>query len=218
METALATRLELGEPIRCTDGELGELADIVLDPRSQRVTHLVARTPQDMGRKRLVPYELVHVGATENTIRLDCSVADAHRLAQAQEMTYLRMGETAQEDPEWDVGVQDVYPVPHYDAGAFVDYQPDPEPEILQTYDRIPKGHVEIRRESTISTGDGHSAGTLAGVLVQGESVTHLILRRGHFWQRRAVMVPVAEVQSIRTDEVILRRSRRELGDLPRCL
>jgi hypothetical protein len=42
-------RLELGRPIRCSDGEFGELADVVVDPTTKRVTHVVAR-PHKLGR------------------------------------------------------------------------------------------------------------------------------------------------------------------------
>ena len=76
---------------------------------------------------------------------------------------------------------------------------------VLQLYDRIPKGHVEVRRESLVSTADGHSAGTLAGVRVEGRRLTHLVLRRGHFWRRRSVAVPMDAVETLRTDEVIIR-------------
>jgi hypothetical protein len=34
-------RLALGSAVRCADGEAGVLADLVVDPRARRVTHLV---------------------------------------------------------------------------------------------------------------------------------------------------------------------------------
>ena len=211
-----ARRLLLGEPIRCSDGVLGVLADVILEPRSRELTHLVARSDEDFGRKRLIPYQLIRSASDERRISLDCTLEEAHGITQAQEMTYLRIGADSDSDPDWDVGAQDTFPVPHYDAGAFVGYQPDPDPEIMQLYDRIPKGHVEIRRESVISTADGHSAGTLAGVRVQDRRVTDLILRRGHLWRRRSVMLPIDAVDTLRTDEVIVRSSPRELRSLRR--
>src|SRR5437016_6127922 len=152
--TAEVRRLWLGEPIRCSDGVLGDLADIILHPRSREVTHLVARSDGDFGRKRLIPYELIRSVSGEDRISLDCTLGEAHGLTQAQEMNYLRIGAESENDPDWDVGAQDTFPVPHSDAGAFVGYQPDPDPEIMQLYDRIPKGHVEVRRESVVSTPD----------------------------------------------------------------
>ena len=176
----------------------------------------MARSDKDFGRKRLVPYELIRSSSGQDRVSLDCTLEEAHGLTQAQEMTNMRIGAAAESDPDWEVGAQDTFPVPHSDAGAFVGYQPDPDPEIMQLYDRIPKGHVEVRRESVVSTPDGHSAGTLAGVQVEGPRLTHLVLRRGHLWRRRSVMVPIDAVEAMRTDEVVIRRPARQRRDRPR--
>jgi len=66
-------RLELGTPVRCTDRPYGELADVVIDPIANRVTHLVAK-PSGGGSARLVPIELVEAGDDdEDEIRLRCT-------------------------------------------------------------------------------------------------------------------------------------------------
>lgn len=36
-------RLELGGRVDCSDGTFGELADVVIDPTTKRVTHLVVK-------------------------------------------------------------------------------------------------------------------------------------------------------------------------------
>ena len=48
-------RLELGAPVRCTDEELGELADLVIDPVMKRVTHLVVNPRHEHGRHASCP-------------------------------------------------------------------------------------------------------------------------------------------------------------------
>ena len=51
------------------------------------------------------------------------------------------------------------------------------------TYDRVPKGEVEIRRSSAVTSADGHDLGQVDGFLVDGEAhITHFILERGHLW------------------------------------
>jgi sporulation protein YlmC with PRC-barrel domain len=207
----------LGESIRCRDGVLGELADIVVDPNPQRVTHLVVRADGGGRLKRLIPYELVDQAAPGGEISLGCTLADARSLRETQELDYLPGGETGENDPDWDVGVQDMFLVPRNDTSVFVDYQPEAEPEIMHMYDRIPKGHVEVRRESSITTTDGHPLGSLIGVVVEGQKLTHLMLQSGHFWHRHSIMVPMSAVGSLHTDEVTIRSSKRELKKLPRC-
>ena len=71
-------RLDLGKPVHCSDGEFGELADVVIDPTKKRVTHLVVRPHDPDDVTRLVPIELVtSVDETEPGIALRCTVVPA---------------------------------------------------------------------------------------------------------------------------------------------
>ena len=103
-------RLELGKPIRCTDGVFGELADVVIDPIAKRVTHLVAQPSGGHGSARLVPIELVGARGDEDEILLRCTTDDVLGLDHVQEIAYLRLGESPTSDPDWDVGVENVSP------------------------------------------------------------------------------------------------------------
>ena len=110
-------RLELGTPVRCTDDTFGELADVVIDPISKRLTHLVVR-PRDQEEQaaRLVPVELAEGSDEGSEISLHCTVEEANRLEPVREFAYLRLGEAPVEDPDWDVGVEDVLAMPYYEA------------------------------------------------------------------------------------------------------
>src|SRR2546427_656985 len=66
-------RLELGKRARCSDGAERELADLVLDASSRRVTHLVVQPEGNPGDARLVPVELAAAGADEHEISLRCT-------------------------------------------------------------------------------------------------------------------------------------------------
>jgi sporulation protein YlmC with PRC-barrel domain len=71
-------RLELGSAVRCTDAPFGELADVVIDPLSRRVTHLVVQPHRHPAGARLVP-----VGQARDdgsAIALDYSVAEVEAL------------------------------------------------------------------------------------------------------------------------------------------
>src|SRR4051812_5899123 len=93
-------RLELGSEVRCTDAPWGELADIVVDPFSRRVTHLVTRPHDRPEEARLVPVERARDDG--KAIVLDCSVAELEALERMHESAYLRLGEFPVTDPEWD--------------------------------------------------------------------------------------------------------------------
>ena len=91
-------RLELGKPILCTDGEVGELADVVIDPIQRRVTHLVVQPHGNLGPARLVPADLA--GGEGQGISLRCTRAEVDGFPTVRESAYLRTGELPHDDPD----------------------------------------------------------------------------------------------------------------------
>jgi sporulation protein YlmC with PRC-barrel domain len=208
-------RLELGTPVRCTDGTFGELADVVIDPISRRLTHLVVRPGHEQGQARLVPVELAASRDNGSEVTLDCTVDEVTKLEPVHEYAYLRLGESPVEDPEWDVGVEDVLALPYYEADP---YGPSPiyDTNVGMAYDRVPEGEVEIRRASAVASVDGHDLGQVDGFVVDAEGqITHVILERGHLWGRREVTIPIGAVATVETDAVTLSLSKDEVGSLP---
>jgi sporulation protein YlmC with PRC-barrel domain len=214
-------RLELGSPVTCTDGPFGELADVVIDPTKRRLTHLVVEPQGDHGEAKLVPIELVDADGEPPAISIRCSVAEAGRLRPVEEYAYLRLGDTPELEPGWEIGVESVLAEPYYGygGGVGVGYETLPagyDPHVSMTYDRIPKGEVEIRRASEVTSSDGHGLGKVDGFLVdEDDHITHFVLERGHLWGKREVTIPISAVASVHTDAVTLTLTNDEVGDLP---
>ena len=203
-------RLELGGSVRCEDDLLGELADVVIDPTTKRVTHLVVQPHHDIAPARLVPIELAQ-DADGQEISLRCTVEEVRQLAPVREIAYLRLGEFPADDPDWDVGVQDLLAMPYYEPGV------DPvsygaEAGII--YDRVPKGEVEVRRASAVTSADGHHLGHVDGFVVDGDQISHIVLERGHLWGRRDLTIPIGAVAKVETDAVTLSLSKDDVGAL----
>ena len=214
-------RLELGSSVNCTDGPFGELADVVIDPTKRRVTHLVVAPHGDHGKARLVPIELANTAEGESSaIGVRCSLEEAGQLEHVEEYAYIRLGESPDLEPGWDIGVENVLAQPYYGYGTGVGYEPAPaeyDPHVSVTYDRVPKGEVEIRRASEVTSADGHHLGKVDGFLVDDEddAITHFVLERGHLWGRREVTIPINAVTSVHTDAVTLKLTKDEVGELP---
>lgn len=206
-------RLELGTRVDCTDGTFGELADVVIDPLTKRVTHLVVRSEEEPRVERLAPVELAEPrddGSRTATLR--ATIEEVRALPPVQDVAYLQMGDFPLDDPDWDVGIEDVYALPYYPAY-------DLEPGALDytvMYDRIPKGEVEIRRASGVYSADGHHLGHVDGFLVdRGDQITHLVLERGHLWGRREVTIPIGAVTKVETDDLTLSLIKDQVESLP---
>ena len=208
-------RLELDKPVLCEEQEVGMLADLVVDPVAKRVTHLVVKQKHGRGESHLVPIELVEPTEQVGGIALTCSRAELEALPPVEEFAYLRLGEVATKDPDWDVGVSDVLALPYYDSTGLAG-PVDAVGDMGVVYDRVPKGEVEVRRSSRVMSADGHYLGDVDGFLLdEDDHITHFVLERGHLWGRREVTVPIGAVDSVESDVVTLELSKDEVGDLP---
>lgn len=206
-------QLELGTRVDCADQTFGKLVDVVIDPTARRVTHLVVERDRDAWLARLVPVQLAEPGdASGAAVRLRATVEDVRGLPPVHEVSYVRLNGFPVDDPDWDIGVEQVLALPYYPA-----YGLEPTPiDYAVTYDRVPKGEVEIRRASEIVSADGHRLGHVDGFLVdEDELITHVVLEQGPPWERREMAVPVGAVAQVETDEVTLRLTKDEVAALP---
>jgi len=210
-------RLELGKPVRSADRDVvGELADVIIDPIEKRVTHLVLKARHDDDGLQLVPIELAVAGDDAGPeLSLRCGSDEVRRLPNVHDFAYLRLGEAPVSDPDWDVGITDVLAMPYYDS-SFGAYAGQFNENVGVTYDRIPKGEVEIRRSSSVMSADDHYVGDVDGFLVDSDDhITHFVLERGHLWGRREVTIPINLVASVDSDAVKLGVSKDAIGELP---
>jgi sporulation protein YlmC with PRC-barrel domain len=214
-------RLDLGSAVRCTDGLYGELADVIIDPIKRRVTHLVVQPHHRHDLARLVPIERARPGAAADTeISLDYAIAEISALEPLQKAAYLRLGEVPVEDPDWEVGIEDVLALPYYESfapgGLGLTTAPFAvDDHVTEIYDRVPKDKIEIRRASAVISSDEHRLGHVDGFVVDsGELITHLVLEHGHLWGKQEITIPINAVANITTDEVTLSLSKDQVAEL----
>ena len=212
-------RLDFDMPVHCVDSEFGELADVVIDPSRRRVTHLVVQPHDRHDHARLVPIEAADGGDGSGRISLESTAAEISKLEPIQRSAYLRRGESPSANSGWDVGIQEATALPEYGslgpqdlgAGMTLDY----DQHVAVSYHRVPKGCVEIRRESPVNSSDGHHLGHVVGFVVDDhEQITQLVLEHGHLWGKRTVAIPSGAIVRLETDEVVLSLSSDEVGKL----
>ncbi len=83
-------------------------------------------------------------------------------------------------------------------------------------HERIPAGEVVIRRGTPVKAADGQ-VGKVDEFLVdpKDDTITHLVLREGHLWDKRDVTIPVSEIDRIADDAVYLKLERKIIATLP---
>jgi uncharacterized protein YrrD len=196
------------------DGPFGALEDIVIDPSPKRVTHIVVRPHGAIGSSRLVPLGFVQTDLEAAGLSLQCTLSSIRELPGVEDLVSFPM-EPPADEPGWDVGIKDTWANAPYEPGALIDYQPEPSSGMVIAFHRVPKGRIEIRHASAVSTIDGHDAGRLQGVALSGQSIDHLLLRRGHRFWRRDYAVPVGAIEELASDSVVVALSRQQIKALP---
>jgi sporulation protein YlmC with PRC-barrel domain len=194
------TQFTIGAEAHGTDGELGQLKRVVVNPVSKTVTHLLIEPRHRQGLGRLVPLDLVD-GASGEEIRLRCSKAEFDQLDFAEETTFLPGVDDAYAGYE----PGDAYAWPYFGGNASVPV----------TSVAVPIGEVSVRRGDPVHATDG-DIGKVEGLVVEsrGHHVTHVLLQEGHLWGRKEVAIPIESIASVDSG-IRLKISKQEVQSLP---
>jgi hypothetical protein len=211
--TGVDMHITVGMTVELTDGKGGHVAAVVLEPISLKVSHLVVDNGSVASGSRLVPAERI----VSSTGRMQLSLRQEElELCDPVEQT----GVLPQAASDWEVGiVRRAWPaydsVSPFGAGPGASGSCEGPTAIGGTtwiYDRIPAGHVELRRKSSVVGRDYRFVAHLDGLVVDPDlKVTQLVLEKGHLWRHRRPTVPIGEIRRIKTDLVQLSLTRAQL-------
>jgi sporulation protein YlmC with PRC-barrel domain len=207
-------QIRLGTHVCCEGSVIGEVADVVIDPASRRLTHVVVEANDS--EVRLVPASLVAEGEAEgHELVISCTKEEFDGLRSVLEFSYASLDEFPASDGDSDVGVETVISMPLYGAEEFGDYAGEYGSSVGLAYHRIPKGEAEVRRSSPVIAAGGHQIGSACGFVLYDGRVTHVVLERGHLWGTRDITIPIDAVEAIETDELRLSITKEEVSALP---
>jgi hypothetical protein len=84
------------------------------------------------------------------------------------------------------------------------------------SYDRVPAGEVEVRRNETVYATDG-PIGRVHGLVIDPKDrhVTHVLLAEGHLWGEKQVTIPITAVKGGEGDHIRLTLTKDQVRDLP---
>jgi sporulation protein YlmC with PRC-barrel domain len=198
-------RLEPGRKVHCGGAPLGELADVVVDPHSRRITHVVVRPHAAPGVARLAPIDAIEPG--DDALVLRGTPAAFEQLPEVSELAYLRLGEQPVEDPDWEIGVTTVLAMPTI-ASPGLDADLPFDDHIELAYDRVPRGTVELARDASVVDADGRRLGHVESFEIAADGqITDLVVQHRHLWRRRTMTIPVGAIATVDNDLVTLART-----------
>lgn len=187
--------IPLQAEVLCTDGTGGRSVAVLVDPTTLQVTHFAVREKQKPHTQWLVPVDEVDEIA-DDSIRLRCTVNELGQMKNFVVTEYRQV-----EIPRYEGAV-----------GASPVYQP--QTEVLPV-DRelIPEGELAVRPGMAVEATDG-TVGRVHELVSDPSSgqITHLVLREGHPWGKRDVMIPATVVEAVGRDSLHLALDRETIG------
>ncbi len=199
----------IGAEVVGTDGVLGHLIWLALDPLGPSLTHLAVEPVHRAGLARLVPVSLVRDAGPRVRVELDRVTFE--RLEEAEETWFLPYGPSV--DAGF-VGPASAMAWPYFGiAGSATGTGGVASPIIS---DKVPVGEAEVRRGDRVQASDGE-IGRVQGLVVDpaDQHVTHVLLQEGHLWGRKQVAIPIGSVRPRVGDAIGVARTTAEIRDLP---
>lgn len=193
--------LPLNVAVYCLDGLCGRSQAVILDSKTEEVTHLVVKRNHSPHAELLVPVDLVQE-ATTQMIRLNCTKDRLVDLRPFQELEIIKEE------------------IPRYLPDPYLMRLEFPETRWVPVRrESVPPGHVAVHEGARVEATDGR-VGRLDEFLVDPatEQVTHLVMREGHLWGQRDVTIPVSEIDHLQENAVYLRLNKKQLEALPSTL
>ena len=183
--------------VDCTDGRIGRLEDIIINPQVERITHLVVRENDIENTLRLVPEKFVKAADRETVqLRIDKNRFEKMKNYIQEEYIPSNVLLYMADMEDWHMGTP---------AAVFVEHE------------AIPEGRVAVHKGAKVYATDGH-VGRVDEFLVEGRSglVTHLIMVEGHLWGKKDIAIPVTEIDHYEEDgDVQLKIDKNQVEQLP---
>lgn len=200
--------IPLQAKVECTDGICGYSAYVLINPVIDQVTHLVVKADSSPNTEILVPVDLVKE-TLENTIRLGCSKAELEKMTPFVQTEFVE--EKVLDYAGYRGGITGI--------GSYF-YMPYVTSEISVPVtvknQQIPPGELAVHRGTRIEASDGY-VGLVDEFVVNPDNghITHLVMRQGHLWGQKDVIIPISAMEDTDDDTLFLNIDKHQIEALP---
>jgi len=189
--------------VYCTNGSCGKITCVIVNPIKEEITHIVVREKKAPYTEFLVPYGYL-LETTPDKITLRCSQEELAGMEVFFRYRFIMVNTPYMGYPSQGVMA---WPYAIADEEVF---------NLVKTEERIPPGKLAIHRGSHVHATDG-KVGKVDEFLVDPADghITHLVLREGHLWGQKDVVIPVAQIDHLVEDDVHLNIDKNSVESLP---
>lgn len=190
--------IPLNADVECTDGPCGKVTYVIVNPTNQQITHFVIKTKVISPSERLVPIGWINE-TKPDMIQLSCAKSKLSQTDPFKATEFFK------------------YDRPSYLTPSLLWPYILPETMVTTiTREQIPFGELAVGRGAQVEAVDGH-VGQVDEFLVnaEGDHITHLVMREGHLWGKRDVMIPVSAIDHFEQGKVYIKLDKQEIESLP---
>jgi hypothetical protein len=200
--------IPLQAQVECTDGVCGRSLYVLINPVIDEVTHLVVQEISS-DTEYIVPVNDV-TETIAGTIQLRCNRAELEKMEPFIKTTYIEEQVTAR---DFGYGA-DMYGMGYHYYIPYV--TPEMTVKVPVEHQQIPPGELAVRRGTRVEATDGF-IGHVDEFVVNPENchITHLVMREGHLWGRKDVIIPVSAMGDVLGDIVFLKLDKQQVESLP---
>jgi hypothetical protein len=198
--------ISLNAQVECIDGVCGHSIYVLINPVVEQITHMVVKAKASPHAEYIVPLALISESIV-GTIRLHCTQAEFYMLE-----PFIQTGYIQERVPEYVGNVEN-----GMGSNFYYPYV-TPEMTIYQTVEnqQIPAGEMAVRRGTRVEATDGF-VGNVDEFVVNPENgkITHLVMREGHAWEQKDVLIPLSAMGEPHADTLHLKLDKHQIENLP---
>lgn len=188
--------LALKAQVKCTDGSMGQVTRLIINPVSQKFTHIVVTEKGDKGDEYMIPVELI---TEANAKEVQLSITKVAFYLQKPFIEY-ELAPLDMDDPVDTAGVA-VWPYA----------SPDDRRAGYDAVKQTPHGELAVQRGYEVKATDGR-VGTVSGFIVNPDSdaITHLVVHEKHMsWKetlrsKKYDAVPISDIDHTDNDKKVV--------------
>lgn len=179
-----------------SDGRIGRSTNVVLNPVTEIITHLVVRLDERPHSEYLAPIKLIGE-TTPDSINLHCTSQQLQTEQPFEETDFISVETHHYADAfGWPVAIPETKQVPVH-------------------HHHIPLDEMAVRRGAQVKATDGNVGQVDEFLMNPDGHITHLVLREGHLWGQRDVSIPVSEIAHLGEQSVRLKLNKQQIKALP---
>ena len=180
----------------CSDGHVGRITNVILNPKTDVMSHLVVRLKENPHTEVVVSKELVR-NTTSISIKLDCTCEQIKN-----EQSFVETDLIPVQIPQYPNAIAWPVAMPETSLKAY-------------RHHHIPVNEKAVHSGVHVKALDG-DVGQVDEFRANSDGhITHLVLRAGHLWRAKELEIPVSAVSHFGSRSVQLDLRKNEVNGFP---